>query len=307
MAGKKDADLNDDLSGLSPEEIAALSDGDEDDIVDDPAGAEDEDDNDGEEADSEDADDQDDDAEEADAEEADAEEAEDGDDEEDSEDEAPAVRTQFQPDLAVQPVENFDQQMADFATAKEALRTELTNGDIELEEYERRKDEITDKITDLRLQQNNYENEVARRKNEGQQRWQWEQDVFFGRKENEIYKANKALGSAFNTTVIDLASDPVNANQTGTWFLEEADRQVRALFQGVKQPEPVDLKGAKQKERKPNLKNLPPSLKDIPPAAETETGDTEFSYLDKLTGADLERELAKISKDPAKESRYLRS
>lgn len=300
MAGKKDEDL----SGLSPEEIAALSDdGDqvENQVLDELATGD------------VPEDDPDDDPEDLDPEDPNEDPADPADDPEDpaadpaDDPEEPAAERQFQPDIAVAPVENYVDRLAELNLAKETLRKQLTEGEIELEEYDRKKDEIVDQITDLRLQQNNYENEVARRKSEGQQRWQWEQDTFFGRKENAIYRENDLLGAALDTAVRKLATDPANANQTGGWFLEEADRQVRAVFQGTKQPGDTPPKDPKPGARKPNLKDLPPTLKDIPPAAETETGDSEFAYLDKLSGADLERELAKISRDPVKEARYLRS
>ena len=38
-----------------------------------------------------------------------------------------------------------------------------------------------------------------------------------------------------------------------------------------------------------------------------ETDGAEFSYLEKLSGFRLEQAIALISKDPAKEERYLRS
>lgn len=298
MAGKKDEDL----SGLSPEEIAALSeDGDPVDNPEDidPANPEDLDPEDPDDLDPEDpADPAEDPADPADP-------AVDPEDDLPEDPEEPAAERQFQPDIAVAPVEKYTERLAELNLAKESLRKQLTEGEIELEEYDRKKDEIVDQITDLRLQQNNYENEVARRKSEGQQRWQWEQDTFFGRKENAIYRENDLLGAALDTAVRKLATDPANANQTGAWFLEEADRQVRAVFQGSKQP--TDTPPKDPKPRKPNLKDLPPTLKDIPPAAETETGDSEFAYLEKLSGAELERELAKISRDPVKEARYLRS
>lgn len=300
MAGKNDEDL----SGLSPEEIAALSDDSdpvEDQVLDELAAGDDpEDDPEDDPVDLDPEDPNEDPAEDpADPEDPPAEDPEDPED--------PPVDRQFQPDIAVAPVENYAERLAELNTAKENLRKQLTEGEIELEEYDRKKDEIVDQITDLRLQQNNYENEVARRKSEGQQRWQWEQDVFFGRKENAIYRENDLLGAALDTAVRKLATDPANANQTGSWFLEEADRQVRAVFQGGKAEDPKAGKDTKPPVRKPNLKDIPPTLKDIPPAAETETGESEFAYLDKLSGADLERELAKISRDPVKEARYLRS
>lgn len=288
MAGKQDAD-QDDLSGLSPEEIAAIGGNDvtddEDDLLDDIIG-------DDSNAGDPDPDALDDDADPVDAQadnaDADAEET-------------PAA--EFQPQTVTQPVENFNERMQSLEEQKADLRRQLNEGDIDLEKYEELKDKVAEEATELRLQQRDHENELKRKTTEGAQRWQWEQDQFFGRDANKIYNTNKILGSALNTAVIDLANDPANGNRDGAWFLEEADRQVRALMGGNA---PADKPAGKQN-RKPDLSGIPKTLSNVPAAENTETGGEEFLYLDKLSGAALEAELAKIARDPAKEARYLRS
>ena len=59
--------------------------------------------------------------------------------------------------------------------------------------------------------------------------------------------------------------------------------------------------------RRPDLRSVPPSLSSVPNAGadDASTGESEFGYLEKLSGLELEAELARMS--PAKQERYLRS
>jgi len=288
VAGKQDADQND-LSGLSPEEIAAIGGtdvpDDEDELLDGIIG------DDGIAGDPD-----------PDALDNDPDDVVIPDENANADaDETPAA--EFQPQTVTQPVENFDARMKALEDQKADLRRQLNEGDIDLEKYEELKDKVAEEATELRLQQRDHENELKRKTTEGAQRWQWEQDQFFGRDANKIYNTNKILGSALNTAVIDLANDPANGNRDGAWFLEEADRQVRALMGG-------NIPAGKPEgkpNRKPDLTGIPKTLSNVPAAENTETGGEEFIYLDKLSGAALEAELAKIARDPAKEARYLRS
>jgi len=59
--------------------------------------------------------------------------------------------------------------------------------------------------------------------------------------------------------------------------------------------------------RRPDLRSVPPSLSAVPNAGadDPSTGESEFAYLEKLSGLELEAELARMS--PSKVDRYLRS
>ena len=289
MATQQSDESNDQFKGLSPEEIAAINGDDNDDenldeIIGDDA------DDDTQEADSHDGD-----------ETIDA--AETDEVKEDVEQSSKDDDVQFQPQITLQPVENFNEKIKSFKEEKEKLRNKLSDAEIDLDEYERLKDELTEQETDLKLQQRDYENEVKRKTSEGTQKWEWEQEQFFGRDANKIYGTNKLMSAALDAAVKQLANDPVNANRTGSWFLEQADEQVRQLLGGSKK----DNTKKEEQKRKADLSILPKTLADIPAAENTETGGGEFDYLDKLDGVDLERELSKIARDPAKEARYLRS
>lgn len=272
-----------DLVGLSAEEIAAIQDdGEEAEALKEVANESDETDN---------VDDQGDDNadQDADAVETDAE------NEEANEEKA------FVPTQAVISVEDFDNKIADFKTAKSDLRAQLNNGDIDLDTYETKKDEIAEQETALKIQQANAINALQQNEFAAKQRWEWEQDQFFKAKANTIY-SDDIISAALNAAVKKLANDPKYAQKDGMFFLNEADKIVRHRF-GLSK----DGTGKEAPSRRPDLSKIPKTLGDLPNAAVDDTNDGEFAHLDKLEGMDLERAIAKISESPEKLERYLRA
>lgn len=273
-----------DLAGLSPEEVAALSDDDtnasdeadllktiaDDDAADGAGTDSDENSND----------------------------TSDEDNAEDQQEEANET-SDFMPTQAVYAVEDFDNKMAELKTAKSALREQLNNGDIDLDQYEAKKDEISDQETSLRIKQATAENAAKQNAHIDSERWKWEQEQFFSAKTNAIY-TDKIVMAALNAAVIDLANDPKNANQKGMFFLNEADKLVRERFN---MGQPKQEKQVTQN-RKPDLSKIPKTLSNLPSADTEQSNEGEFSHLDKLSGMDLERAVAKLNPDQVE--RYLR-
>lgn len=300
--GIKDESEDRDVVGLSPEELAAMAEDTDTDLLDDII-----DDDDGEDDEDDDTDAGDDAAAAAaaaagdDAADAD-DEGDDDDDTADDEDDEPAQA------MHVAPVENFDARMQEFVTKKAELRQKLNDGDIDMEQYEAGKDALVAQETDLKNAQRDFTNEVRRREAEGMDTWNKQQKRFFKDDANAIYKGNHLLNVALDTAVKDIARDPANSKRSGAWILAEADKQVRAAMGMGKAPAAkVDAaKPAKPNGRKPDLSGIPKTLANLPAAEQTETGDNEFAYLEKLEGMELEGALAKMSRDPAKEARYLR-
>lgn len=192
----------------------------------------------------------------------------------------------FVPTYHVDPVENFDEQIQGFVDEKKALREQLNAGEIDLDAYEEQKDSIIAKEQDLRAQ--NLKAQIASEQTTqtAQAKWEWEQENFFNNTANKIYQ-DKLLGAMLDTAVKDLAGAPENANKTGAWFLQEADRMVRERI-GSKET-------TKTTSRKPDLSKVPPSLGGLPSAELTDTGNDKFAKLDTLSGLALERALAGLS------------
>lgn len=217
---------------------------------------------------------------------------------EEAEDESGA----FLPTYKVDPVENFDQRMTEFSEQKKTLREQLNNGDLSVDEYEEKKDAII--VQEQQLREQNLKFQIAMEQNQqnARARWEWEQEMFFETKSNAIYKGSKLLMAALDTAVKDLANKPKNASRTGSWFLKEADRQVRDTFNLTKAAAP-DKPVPNGKDRKPDLTGVPKTLSGLPNAEMADTGSDEFSHLENLDGLELERALAKMSSEDA--ARYL--
>ena len=220
---------------------------------------------------------------------------------EDDDDTAETLNTKtFVPTQAVVSVEDFDNKIAELKTAKSDLRTQLNNGDIDLETYEVQKDAIVDQEIALNIQQANAINAAQQNDFVAKQIWQKQQETFFQAKQNAIY-GDDIISAALNAAVIKLASDPKYADEDGMFFLNEADKIVRERFGIVKEAAAKDVPS-----RKPDLSKIPKTLGDLPNAAVDETNDGEFAYLEKLEGMDYENAVAKISLSPEKLERFTR-
>lgn len=200
---------------------------------------------------------------------------------------------EFIPQYTVNPVADFQEKMAALAGEKTALRAKLNGGDMSLDEYEAQKDAIVDQERELREQKLKADIAIERNEQTAKARWDWEQERFFDAKENAIY-ADKILNAALNTAVMDLANAPENADKKGSWILQEADKLVRARFAPAKVETPPDAKP--KDSRKPDLSVVPKTLAHLPAADIPQTGDVdEFAHIDRLSGLELEKAVAKLS------------
>lgn len=221
----------------------------------------------------------------------------------------PAVPETFTPQYRAEAVENYDEKMEGLTEKKTALKTQYDDGDITISELLEGRDEIEKEARTLENQQTKAEMAQEQSHQAGEQRWQWEIDRFFASEANSAYKDNPMLESALDTAVKTLSTDEGNKDKSMAWYLEEADRKVRALFNNAAEPTPPkdkDNKPNPDKEtgKKPSLGKIPPNLGDLPAADIVDTGGDEFAKLDKLSGIPLEQALAKLT--PEEEARYLK-
>jgi hypothetical protein len=210
----------------------------------------------------------------------------------------------FTPNLRVDTVEDYEKKMADINAKRDDLVKQLEDGDIEMKDYVVADRKLSEEQTDLRINQRDAENAIKQNEHIALQRWNATQEAFFADEKTAEYYDSKKRAELLDTTVKNLARLPENVNKSGMWFLKEADKRVRAHFDGDKKPE-VKAPAVNKDSRKPDLSAVPKSLATLPNADISETGSDEFAYMDGLEGAELERELAKLAKDPAKEARYL--
>lgn len=116
-----------------------------------------------------------------------------------------------------------------------------------------------------------------------EQLWQRQQDEFF-----ELYpeyRDSKVKFAGLEAALQDLYGDEKNSGKSGAWFLREAKSNVDKEL-GIRQ-EPVETRTR----QKPDL---PKSLGNVPRADQESTGD-KYSALDGLDGLELEAAIAKLS------------
>lgn len=215
-------------------------------------------------------------------------------------DQEPEPVAEFQPQWKPAPVEDFETKMAEIDARKRELRAQYREGDIDIDTYEEQREAVDGEALALREAQ--FKAQIAEEQlaQVMQQRWQWEIERFLSQPANAQYRADaeSSRNSELDAVVRVLGQDPKNAEKPMTWFLEEADRWVRARYGETEKP-------AEKPKAKPKA-SIPPSLANLPAAdlADVE-GDDEFAKLDRVEdGMELERMLSKMS--DAEQARYLR-
>lgn len=211
---------------------------------------------------------------------------------------------EFLPVMRVETIEDFEARDADFEKRLEEADEQLESGDIELKDYTKLVRDISAEQQELRSTKLLADMQQKQNEDMAKQRWDWEQEQFITDDNNKMYVGNTVLLGALNAKVIELARAPENSSKSGSWVLKQADKEVRKAF-GVNADSPQ--KTVDKQTRKPDLTNIPKTLASIPAADNTETGDNEFAYLDKLEGMDYERAVAQIDRDPAKAERFVRA
>lgn len=207
----------------------------------------------------------------------------------------------FTPRYQAEPVADYEARVAEIAERKKALRTQYQDGEFGLDRYEEQRDALDAELLVLREANLKATLAAEQAQQASAQRWQWEQERFFGAEANAIYRQDPILASALDTAVKALAQDPANEQKPMRWFLDEADRITRERIAKLVGASPATEIKVKPKAQKPTL---PPNLGDLPSAELPETGQDEWAHLEKLDGMALEQALAKLS--PADQERYLR-
>lgn len=212
-----------------------------------------------------------------------------------------APPAEFQPEFKAALPDGLAEKITDLDSRATDLLEKFKAGDIELPDFMAQKSEIDNERLQLTLAQKQAEWAQSQNEDARAQRWKWEQERFFAQEKAGIYK-DPIIMAALDASVKQLAVDPAHAKKPASFFLEEADRQIRQRFN---MGAAADTRGGKPKPgaKQPDLSNLPKTLATLPAAEMAETGSDEFAYLDKLDGIALEQALRKLT--PEQEARYL--
>jgi hypothetical protein len=183
-------------------------------------------------------------------------------------------------------------------TAKEKLkdlREKLNDGDLSPAEYEEKADAIKSDDYKARLQES--EN----------RRWGNAVASFLGHNKDYTQEASPTKFAALDSEVKRMANAGEIGNMTHLQILQKAKANVEAAFGSVPKVEDTKDEGGKPKPKPKPKAKVPetPNLGDVPAAGvdNPRANASEFANLDKLTGADLESALEKMT--PAQQERYL--
>lgn len=218
----------------------------------------------------------------------------------------------FVPTFQAEGVEDAEARLSDLESRRAQIIEAFRDGDKSV-------DEMDAELKDLDTQRAKLLEEKVKAavfedmgRQQAQQQWQWEVQRFMRtvKKAEGIDYAdakNAHLNKFLDSAVKLLANDPDNADKDSEWFLEEAHRMTRARYSLGSAPSQGAAKPSANGARRPDLRSVPPSLSAVPNAGadDPSTGESEFAYLEKLSGLELEAELARMS--PSKVDRYLRS
>lgn len=226
-----------------------------------------------------------------------------GDDGDDGDDEpAPAdVRTRY---VAALP-EDYADRVAALKQASTDLATSFRNGDIDLDEFQLKTQEIADQRDELTAAR--IKAEVSSEMNSQTEEQEWNNQVMRfvvnAAKAGAIdYRKDPLKQKDWDMFVKTLAADDANNDKPGEWFLKEAHKRVLALHglteKTVKQDPPPS--------RKPGNGSVPSTLAHVPGGDNpADIGGNEFADLDGLEGDELETAIARMT--PAQREKFAKA
>lgn len=211
--------------------------------------------------------------------------------------------------------EDYQTQVDGLAEKERALKAQFRDGEIDFDEYESQRDALVnerDALTSARIKAEISQEMQAQA---ATQQWQSNVTAFLNDVKAEggfDYNNDKAKATDLDQFIRALAGMPEHADKSMRWFLDEADRRVRALH-GVMDPalKPDGTKSKANKvaeadaRRKQDLSGVPPTLAHVPAGAGPDDMNGEFANLDKLEGVALEDAVARLSAE--QRERYLQT
>lgn len=246
---------------------------------------------------------------------------EDEDDEDDQDDGAPVEGKQAPaadpepapPAPAVDAVPTYDTGLpSDFNDKVEAiksqeaeLRQQFKNGDIDLDEFEAKRDELATQRSDL-MAQKTVADTLARLNEENRRlaAAQYEQQFVARVRNDGIDYAQAKNQRLFNTFLQDLAEDNPDKAADRDWMwtkAHEAMLRARGLSAAQASADPV---AAARDKRKAPVDSAPKTLAAVPGSDGPGDVSSEFAELDRLEGDAYESALAALS--PRQREKYLR-
>lgn len=211
--------------------------------------------------------------------------------------------------------EDYQAQADGLAEKERELKARFRDGEIDFDEYEAQREGLSTEREALTSARIKAEISQEMQAQAASQQWQSNVTAFLNDVKAEggfDYNNDKAKATDLDQFIRALAGMPEHADKSMRWFLDEADRRVRALH-GVMDPTPKadggKSKAAKVAEadarRKQDLSAVPPNLAHVPAGSGPDDINGEFANLDKLEGVALEDAVARLSAE--QRERYLQT
>lgn len=200
-----------------------------------------------------------------------------------------AESAEFTPKFTADMPEGAADRLLEIQTEKDSLVELFNDGEIDMPALIAGMSRLDDERVTLVVAQENAKFAEHQNASLRTQRWEWEQERFFGNDKNAATYADPVMVAALDSQVKILANDKANASRKASWFLEEADRLVRARFTGAATPA-TPATAAAGREPQPTVR----TLAGLPAAAPAPVGDDVMGKISLLEGEDLEKFMAKM-------------
>ena len=203
-----------------------------------------------------------------------------------------AESAEFTPKFTADMPEGAADRLLEIQTEKDSLVERFNDGEIDMPALMAGMSRLDDERVTLVVAQENAKFAEHQNASLRTQRWEWEQERFFGNDKNAATYADPVMVAALDSQVKILANDKANASRKASWFLEEADRLVRARFTGAATPATpaTPTPAAAGREPQPTVR----TLAGLPAAAPAPVGDDVMGKISLLEGEDLEKFMAKM-------------
>lgn len=203
-----------------------------------------------------------------------------------------AESAEFTPKFTADMPEGAADRLLEIQTEKDSLVERFNDGEIDMPALMAGMSRLDDERVTLVVAQENAKFAEHQNASLRTQRWVWEQERFFGNDKNAATYADPVMVAALDSQVKILANDKANSSRKASWFLEEADRLVRARFTGAATPATpaTPAPAAAGREPQPTVR----TLAGLPAAAPAPVGDDVMGKISLLEGEDLEKFMAKM-------------
>lgn len=201
--------------------------------------------------------------------------------------------------------DDFDQKVKTLADREAELKRQFRTGEIEFDEFEEQRSQLLTEREALTIARTKAEISQEMTAQTAEQQWKTTVNRFLdaAAKDGLDYRGDAAKMGDLDLFVKTLAQRAEYADKPPEWFLQEADRRVRALY-GMSTPQarrsdPVADATAR---RRVDPADAPRSLAQVPGSDGPGDVAGEFADVDALEGDDLEMALARMT--PAQREKY---